>query len=103
MFYADFCHFRQYGVSISGLTYRAIQYGPVPEHFDTIYDNIEDLQKESIIQYEHETVRLTYKDGCASINQTLSDIELKTLELVASTLCPLSTTLWKRAIRKMRG
>lgn len=92
MFYADFYHFRRYGVSISGLTYRAIQYGPVPEHFDTIYDNIEGLQKESIIQYEHETVRLTCKDGCVLMDITLSDVEKKTLELVASSLCHLSTS-----------
>lgn len=37
MFYADFRHFKQYGRSISGLTYRAIQMGPVPAYYGRIY------------------------------------------------------------------
>ena len=39
MFYADFCHYRKTGQSISGLRYKALAYGPVPAHYDTIYDN----------------------------------------------------------------
>ena len=40
--------------SISGLKYRAIQYGPVPEHYDTIYDNTDGLTKESIVTFDSE-------------------------------------------------
>ncbi len=45
MFYSDFQQYRKTGRSISGLKYRAIQYGPVPEHYDTIYDHIPGLDK----------------------------------------------------------
>lgn len=34
MFYADFLSYKKHGRSISGLAYRAIQFGPVPEHYE---------------------------------------------------------------------
>lgn len=45
MFYADFLCYKRHGRSISGLTYRAIQYGAVPEHYETIYDHVEGLKR----------------------------------------------------------
>ncbi len=39
LFYADFFHFKKTGFSITGLTYQAIQKGPVPRHYDWIFDN----------------------------------------------------------------
>lgn len=38
LFYADFSMFYQKGVSISGVQYQAIQMGPVPKKYETIYD-----------------------------------------------------------------
>lgn len=48
MFYCDFCHYREFGLSISGLTYRALNFGPVPDHYATIYDNVPGLEKKFI-------------------------------------------------------
>lgn len=48
MFYADFCNYRKTGQSISGLQYRAWNFGPVPDHYATIYDNIPNLKKKMI-------------------------------------------------------
>jgi len=39
LFYADFYHFRMTCYSISGLTYKAINLGPVPKNYDWIFDN----------------------------------------------------------------
>jgi putative zinc finger/helix-turn-helix YgiT family protein len=39
LFYADFFHFKTTCYSISGLTYQAIQKGPVPKNYDWIFDN----------------------------------------------------------------
>jgi transcriptional regulator with XRE-family HTH domain len=39
LFYADFYHFRRTCYSISGLSYKAIQKGPVPKNYDWIFDN----------------------------------------------------------------
>lgn len=38
LFYADFLMYNQTGFSISGVRYRAISMGPVPNKFDTIFD-----------------------------------------------------------------
>lgn len=37
LFYADYYHFQQTGKSITGLTYRAIPYGPVPVNYDYLF------------------------------------------------------------------
>ncbi|GAB3702351.1 hypothetical protein GCM10027592_31670 [Spirosoma flavus] len=37
MFYADFLCFKRHQTSISGATYRAIQFGPVPNNYDALY------------------------------------------------------------------
>lgn len=38
LFYADFLHFRNSGRSITGLSYVAIDYGPVPDHYGSLYE-----------------------------------------------------------------
>jgi uncharacterized phage-associated protein len=41
LFFTDFTHYKNFGTSISGLSYRAIQYGPVPANYDNIYAYLE--------------------------------------------------------------
>jgi putative zinc finger/helix-turn-helix YgiT family protein len=38
LFYADFIMYKRSGFSMSGMRYAAIQMGPVPDKYDTIYD-----------------------------------------------------------------
>jgi putative zinc finger/helix-turn-helix YgiT family protein len=38
MFYADFVHFKQYGQGISGICYKALAKGPVPENYGGLYN-----------------------------------------------------------------
>jgi len=40
LFYADFFHYSKTGYSITGLTYMAIQHGPVPKNYGSIYDRL---------------------------------------------------------------
>lgn len=44
LFYTDFRHYKNHGTSISGLSYRAIKYGPVPANYDNIYVYLENEQ-----------------------------------------------------------
>lgn len=44
LFFTDFMHYKNYGTSISGLSYRAIKYGPVPANYDNIYAYLENEQ-----------------------------------------------------------
>lgn len=44
LFFADFTHYKNYSSSITGLSYRAIKYGPVPANYDNIYAYLENEQ-----------------------------------------------------------
>ncbi len=54
LFYSDFLSFKNYGVGISGLSYRAIDFGPVPQQYSTIYENIGNIDAE-IVPFPHGT------------------------------------------------
>ena len=48
LFYTDFLSYKIRGVGMSGLAYKAIQYGPVPQQWDTVYGSIDDVYSEII-------------------------------------------------------
>jgi putative zinc finger/helix-turn-helix YgiT family protein len=52
LFYLDFSHFKSTGQSITGISYRAIQHGPVPTFYDNIFAYYE---SEGIIMSEWES------------------------------------------------
>ena len=82
MFYADFLNYKQRGISISGLEYQAIQYGPVPVHYDTIYDNINGIDKEIVIS----NVPTLLCDKCFSATATFNRILAR--PYIVSAYCP---------------
>lgn len=45
LFFSDFLHYSKTGFSITGLTYRAIQLGPVPAEYDKLYMKLADEGK----------------------------------------------------------
>lgn len=49
LFYSDFLHYKRFGNSITGLNYIAIDKGPVPKRYSTLYDQTETICKEEII------------------------------------------------------
>lgn len=88
LFYADFLHYKMYGQSISGLQYQAIQYGPVPVHYDTIYDNIDGISKDIVVSHNMESTRLSCETWDASV---FSEEELHTLRSVVNVTGPMTT------------
>lgn len=88
MFYADFLHYKLHGQSISGLQYHAIQYGSAPVHYDTIYNNIDGVNKDIVVSYIMESTRLS----CEARNLCIfTEEELQTLQVVAAKIQPMST------------
>lgn len=93
LFYADFNTYRLTGHSITGLEYRAIQFGPVPAHFQKMYVNLSELGQISIDEQ--------YFGNGAYGDEITADImfdkalfsrdELKVLEFVAKRYGKLST------------
>lgn len=88
MFYADFFHYKQYGVSMSGLSYQAMKYGPVPVHYDTIYDNIEGIEKEILFTHDMPCMRFS----CDGYDESFfNEMEMNTLFTVMKRIKPMKT------------
>ncbi len=86
LFYADFHHFMEYGISITGCCYARLPYGPVPDDFKTLLAVMEEyagiIETEvvdySAAEYQGERVRLV-----TSLNEySLSPDEERTLNRI---------------------
>lgn len=88
MYYADFYSYKRYGRSISGLTYRAIQYGPVPEHYETVYDHVQGLTKKNIAANTDFDYDLLFCD--APDTSALSKEDIDTINKVMSVLVDMT-------------
>ena len=88
LFYSDFLHFKLTGHGISGLAYKAIQYGPVPLHYNTIYDNIEGIERELVIAHGMESTKMRVSDYERGV---LSPEETATLERVSKQCVSMTT------------
>ena len=53
LFYIDFIMFQKTGFSITGITYRAIQFGPVPAEYDKLYSKLKDDDRIEVLQLEN--------------------------------------------------
>jgi uncharacterized phage-associated protein/DNA-binding transcriptional regulator YiaG len=86
LFYTDFCHFKKTGFSVSGATYRAIQFGPVPNDYDTLYQEVIKKEKvECVVSEDGDFISEQYlpiknKTFDASL---FSEDEIKTLNKVS--------------------
>lgn len=48
LFYSDFLSYKRYGHGLTGLSYFAHNFGPVPLHWDKVFSLIEDINKDVI-------------------------------------------------------
>lgn len=46
LFYIDFLSYRQRGYAMTGLSYRAIDFGPVPDRWDRVYSEFDEIHQE---------------------------------------------------------
>lgn len=96
LFYADFYHFKIHGVGISGLQYRAIQWGPVPSQFDYLFRMAEDSQVVSL-RYDvwgeerNEMVFIEPHDQSTFRPDLFSDDELASMRFVLEKIGKLNT------------
>jgi len=95
MFYSDFLHFKRTCFSISGLNYRAIDMGPVPMNFNSIFDFLENSGKLWICRTEFSNGGIGEQFKISPSQNVdfsvLSDIEIQTLTEVAEKMGPKST------------
>lgn len=86
-FYSDFCNYRDTGYSITGITYRAIQYGPVPAEYNKLYIKLCDDEQISVTEKDlGQGIFVEQIRSCKTFDPSLfSKSELKVLELIALT------------------
>jgi putative zinc finger/helix-turn-helix YgiT family protein len=87
LFYADFAHFKKTGQSISGMRYYAIQMGPVPHNYNSIYERLVEQGQISVRTSVMENEAIAEKFLGGSLNplhtNVLTDDERTTLSEVS--------------------
>ena len=90
LFYADFFAYRRLGMAISGLSYRAIGFGPVPERWDRVYSQFDEILQEPRAYGEKEGSVLT-TDFLAD-KDVFTDVEIDVLNEVCSRFMKCTST-----------
>ncbi len=49
LFYSDFLAYKKYGMGITGLSYQALQFGPVPVKWDRVYSAFDEINAECVL------------------------------------------------------
>ncbi len=93
LFYSDFQNYQRYGYSMSGITYQAIQYGPVPYRYDKLYVKLSEIGKLSIEEKEYgEGI---FGDDIKSIEnfdrELFEDSEFEILSCIVNSLGKMTT------------
>lgn len=83
LFYADFLNFKKTGISISGMTYKAITNGPVPQRYAGLIDNVSDIVERIDEYYPNDVAGERLSSNHAFDPSLFSEKELSTLEEVA--------------------
>lgn len=81
MFYADFIHYKRHGYGITGLSYRALQYGPVPESWGTVYGTLSGISMEEFV-YPNGQSGIQLEIGSEGNYPALDEKEAATVETV---------------------
>lgn len=84
LFFSDFLHFKHHGYSISGLSYRAIQYGPVPTRYDFLYSFLENEAyiSSKFIPLPNGAVREIFLVNEKKLSPVFTQEEIQTLAII---------------------
>lgn len=84
LFYVDFYHYKLVGFSLTGLSYRAIQYGPVPTFYDNIYTYFENeaVICSNWIKEENGSGKELFQTIAEFDNNHFSSEELETIDII---------------------
>lgn len=84
LFYIDFLSYRERGFAMTGLTYRAIAFGPVPERWDRVYSQFAEISQD--FQQVGDFVGSVLRANSAVETDSLSEDDLKIITTVCCTL-----------------
>ncbi len=91
LFYIDFLNYRRHGQAITGVSYRAIQYGPVPVRWDRVYSLLDEVEQE-LVELECGVAGIRLVSTAKPDLSLFSETELSTLETVADCFQETSAT-----------
>ena len=78
LFYADFIHYKNHGYGITGITYKALPFGPVPERWGTLYSSLPGIDMEEYVYPSGQSgIKLEATENTDNI---LNESELSTIE-----------------------
>ncbi len=90
LFYADFLSFKKYGMGLTGLSYMAIQYGPVPKNWDKVYSAFDDIHPQ-LVELQDGSVREKLTSETLYDEREFTKEQLDILNTVYSHLSSLSS------------
>ena len=93
LFFTDFTHYKNYGSSISGLSYRAIKYGPVPANYDNIYAYLENEQfiSSQFLKMPNGGAREVFVSEAAFDKTLFTEQEKETINTIVERFADIST------------
>lgn len=93
LFYTDFTHYKNHGVSVTGLSYRAIQYGPVPANYDNIYAYLEYEQiiSSQFLKLPNGSAREVFVSDADFDKMLFSDEEKNTISAITEKFANISS------------
>lgn len=93
LFFADFTHYKNFGSSISGLSYRAIKYGPFPANYDNIYAYLENEQliSSQFLKTPNGGAREVFISEADFDKNLFTEEEIETIRIIAEKFADTST------------
>ena len=82
LFYTDFMSYRERGMAMTGLSYRAIDFGPVPERWDRVYSEFPEVRQE--LCQVGDFVGSVLIASAEADNTMFTDAELKVLDAICT-------------------
>ena len=89
LFYTDFMSYRERGMAMSGLSYRAIDFGPVPERWDRVYSEFPEVRQE--LRQVGDFVGSVLIDSAEPDYAMFTDAELKVLDSICTHFSKMSS------------
>lgn len=82
LFYIDFLSYRERGMAMTGLSYRAIDFGPVPERWDRVYSEFTEIKQD--LRQVSDFVGSVLGTSEKADTSIFSEEEMKVLDVVCS-------------------
>ncbi len=89
LFYTDFMSYRERGMAMSGLSYRAIDFGPVPERWDRVYSEFPEVRQE--LRQVGDFVGSVLIASAEPDYTMFTDAELKVLDFICTHFSKMSS------------